>query len=168
MGSFILAMLCFIVLCPDSSWAQVIELEGWGEFEKSGSEGWSVFSGYLALLLFIIGNLYTPAKWVIKHRVSRDAQILKNNLKKLFKIHVQCNIWMFIFALIHMFTVSQGNIFLVLAMLVLAWLIVGGHLMQSKISMHKDFRKYMKILHAQQVLFGLVIVLLLIGHASLG
>ncbi len=165
----ILAVLCCcIILCPGLSWAQVLDWEEGGRFEKGGNEGISGFFGWLALLFFIIANLYTPSKWIIKHKVIHDTQVLKKNLRNLFHVHIQCNVLMFIFALIHAHNASQGNIFLVLAMIIFAWLIVGGSLMKSKLNMHKDFRKYVQILHTQQILFWVAIVLLFVGHALMG
>ncbi len=156
-----------VLVYPESAWAQVIDWEDVGQFEKSGNEGLSGFFGYLALIFFIIANIYTPAKWVIKHNFIQDTQALKKNLPRLFNIHVQCNVVMFILAVIHAYNASQGNVFLVAAMLIFAWLIFGGTLMQSEIRLHKDLKKYLRILHAQQLLFGAAIILLVFGHVLL-
>lgn len=136
--------------------------------EKDGREGLSAFFGYLALIFFILANLYTPAKWIVKHKLVQDVQVLRKKLKTLFQIHVQCNIMMFIFAIIHAHYSSQINFFLVVPMLIFAWLIFGGAFMMTRLRMHKEFREYVRMLHAQQYLFWVAIVFLIIGHIIIG
>lgn len=82
----------------------------------------------------------------------------------LLKAHIKCNIIGFIFGIFHMFLEFQSNWMLYASMVIMAWLTFAGFLMRSKIDIHRDVRKYVRLLHSQVIIFWIMVLMLIVGH----
>jgi len=140
----------------DLSWAD--ENEAWTEIEKKGgNETWAGIFGNLGLLFFLIGNVYTPAKLL-----STGNPALKEKLSEFLKFHVIFNVAAFACICLHALMAEAMNIPLIISLFLLIWLIVGGSMLKSQSG--PGMKRSLHLLHTQQALFGIMILLLIIGH----
>ncbi len=135
--------------------------ESWTKMEKNGNESASIIFGNLALLCFIIGNIYTPAKFLARKNslVNRDA---KKSLAGLLNVHIVFNMACFILTVIHSHYAGATSVFLILSLVLMTCLVIGGSFL--KYMPKKDFSKRLYLIHTQQTLFGVTIFLLVLGH----
>jgi hypothetical protein len=126
------------------------------------SEGISDFFGIVSLVLFIFANAYYPARLIANQFKPwpRDVAIF---FKKYLDLHMNINIVAFIAMTIHAHFSDERNIFLYASLLVTVWLTLAGMLMRSK-SFSSDTKKQMRLIHTQQTVFLVWLVLLIVGH----
>ena len=126
------------------------------------SEGISDFFGIISLLLFVFANAYYPARLIANQFKPwpRDVAIF---FKKYLDLHMNINIVAFVAMTIHAHFSDERNIFLYASLLVTVWLTLAGMLMRSK-SFSSDTKKQMRLIHTQQTVFLVWLVLLIVGH----
>ena len=73
------------------------------------------------------------------------------------------NVVAFILMTIHAHYTDDRNLFLYGSLLVTVWLTLAGLLMRSK-KFSNDTKKQMRLIHTQQMVFVVWILLLMIGH----
>ena len=73
------------------------------------------------------------------------------------------NIIAFVAMTIHAHFSDERNLFLYASLLVTVWLTMAGILMRSK-KFSSDTKKQMRLIHTQQTVFLVWLVLLLLGH----
>jgi hypothetical protein len=126
------------------------------------TEGISDFFGIVSLVLFVFANAYYPARLIANQfrPWPRDvALFFKSYLDK----HMNINIIAFITMTIHAHFSDERNFFLYASLLVTVWLTLAGILMRSK-SFSSDTKKQMRLIHTQQTVFLVWLVLLIVGH----
>lgn len=125
-------------------------------------EAISDFFGIVCLLLFVFANAYYPARLIANQFKPwpRDVAIF---FKKYLDLHMNINIVAFIAMTIHAHFSDERNIFLYASLLVTVWLTLAGMLMRSK-SFSSDTKKQMRLIHTQQTVFLVWLVLLIVGH----
>jgi hypothetical protein len=125
-------------------------------------EAISDFFGIVSLLLFVFANAYYPARLIANQfrPWPRDVAIF---FKKYLDLHMNINIVAFIAMTIHAYFSDERNIFLYASLFVTVWLTLAGILMRSK-TFNSDTKKQMRLIHTQQTIFLVWIVLLLVGH----
>ncbi len=125
-------------------------------------EAISDFFGIVSLLLFVFANAYYPARLIANQFKPwpRDVAIF---FKKYLDLHMNINIVAFIAMTIHAHFSDERNIFLYASLLVTVWLTLAGMLMRSK-SFSSDTKKQMRLIHTQQTVFLVWLVLLIVGH----
>ena len=126
------------------------------------SEGISDFFGIVSLVLFVFANAYYPARLIANQFKPwpRDVAIF---FKKYLDLHMNINIVAFVAMTIHAHFSDERNIFLYASLLVTVWLTLAGMLMRSK-SFSSDTKKQMRLIHTQQTVFLVWLVLLIVGH----
>ena len=126
------------------------------------NEGISDFFGIVSMLLFVAANAYYPARLIANNYRPwpRDVAIF---FKKYLDIHMWVNIVAFVAMTIHAHFSEERNIFLWASLLVTVWLTFAGILMRSK-SFSSDTKKQMRLIHTQQTVFLVWLVLLIVGH----
>ena len=126
------------------------------------SEGISDFFGIISLVLFVFANAYYPARLIANQFKPwpRDVAIF---FKKYLDLHMNINIVAFVAMTIHAHFSDERNIFLYASLLVTVWLTLAGMLMRSK-SFSSDTKKQMRLIHTQQTVFLVWLVLLIVGH----
>ncbi len=125
-------------------------------------EGISDFFGIVSLVLFVFANAYYPARLIANQFKPwpRDVAIF---FKKYLDLHMNINIVAFIAMTIHAHFSDERNIFLYASLLVTVWLTLAGMLMRSK-SFSGDTKKQMRLIHTQQTVFLVWLLLLIVGH----
>lgn len=125
--------------------------------------GWlGEITGILSLLLFVVANVYYPARLIANQYRPwpRDIAIF---FKKYLDIHMWMNVIAFVMMTIHAHCTDGRNIFLYASLLVTVWLTFAGILMRSK-KFSGDTKKQMRMIHTQQTVFYIWLVVLIIGH----
>jgi hypothetical protein len=125
-------------------------------------EGISDFFGIVSLLLFVFANAYYPAR-LIANQYRPWPREIAIFFKKYLDLHMSINIIAFIAMTIHAHYSDDRNIFLYASLLVTVWLTFAGILMRSK-SFSSDTKKQMRLIHTQQTVFLVWLVLLFLGH----
>jgi phosphatidylserine synthase len=126
------------------------------------TEGISDFFGFVSLLLFVFANAYYPARLIANQYKPwpRDIAIF---FKKYLDLHMWINVVAFVTMSIHAHFSDERNLFLYASLLVTVWLTFAGILMRSK-SFSSDTKKQMRLIHTQQTVFLVWLVLLIVGH----
>ena len=125
-------------------------------------EGLSDFFGILCLLLFVAANAYYPAR-LIANQFRPWPRNIAIFFKKYLDIHMWMNVVAFVLMTLHAHFSEERNIFLYASLLVTVWLTFAGILMRSK-QFSSDTKKQMRMIHTQQTVFVVWIVLLILGH----
>ena len=122
----------------------------------------SWFSGYLSGILFVVANAYYPARLIIKR-----AKPVPKPVVLFFKKYLDAHVWMnevALFAMmVHCRYSDEGNLILYALYVVTAILTVEGLVMHYRLIPNEQ--KLLRMIHAQQMLFILWILLIIIGHA---
>ena len=129
-----------------------------------GNDVWlSEVTGILSLLLFVVANVYYPARLIANQYRPwpRDIALF---FKKYLEIHMWLNVAAFVLMNIHAHYTDGRNIFLYGSLLVTVWLTLAGILMRSR-KFSSDTKKQMRMIHTQQTVFYVWLVLLIIGHS---
>ncbi len=126
------------------------------------TEAISDFFGLVSLVLFVFANAYYPARMIANQfrPWPRDVALF---FKKYLDLHMNINIIAFVAMTIHAHFSDERNLFLYVSLLVTVWLTMAGILMRSK-KFSSDTKKQMRLIHTQQTVFLVWIVLLLLGH----
>jgi hypothetical protein len=124
----------------------------------------SSFFGFAAGILFIVANAYYPARLI-----AREFKPLPKAVVLFFKKYLKAHIWMneiaFFAMIIHChYSESEGtNIFLDGLYIVTVFLTVEGLVMHYRLIPGEQ--KLLRMIHAQQLLFVVWIVLIVLGHS---
>ncbi|MBF0516351.1 MAG: hypothetical protein HQK97_04405 [Nitrospirae bacterium] len=124
----------------------------------------SDFMGTLCALLFIVANAYYPAKVITRQFLGQSKEIAQF-FQSYLKLHILLNLlglWVLFF---HGHYADERNIILQMSFLVTIWLCVVGGMMYFK-RPYKFYRE-MKLVHSQQLMFYIWIVLIIWGHSIL-
>ncbi len=127
------------------------------------NSGWiGEVCGMLSLFIFIVANVYYPARLIAnQHRPwPRDVAIF---FKKYLDLHMWLNVVAFVLMTIHAAVTNDRNIFLYCSLLVTVWLTLAGILMRSK-RFTSDTKKQMRLIHTQQAVFLVWLAVLIVGH----
>ena len=121
----------------------------------------SSFFGFLGAVLFIVANAYYPARLI-----AREFKPLPKSVVLFFKKYLKTHIWMnevaFFAMVIHCHYSEGTNIFLVGLYIVTVFLTIEGLVMHYRLV--PGSQKLLHMLHTQQVLFVVWVVLIVLGH----
>ncbi|MEI6703086.1 MAG: hypothetical protein WCL71_06060 [Deltaproteobacteria bacterium] len=120
------------------------------------------FTGLLSLLLFVVANAYYPAR-LIANQYRPWPREIAIFFKKYLDLHMWLNVIAFVTMTIHAHFTEDRNLFLYASLLVTVWLTFAGLLMRSK-KFSSDTKKQMRLIHTQQTVFFVWLVLLILGH----
>ena len=122
----------------------------------------SSFFAYIAAILFLVANAYYPARLI-----SREFKPLPKMVVTFFRKYLKAHIWMnlvaFLAMMIHCRYSDEGNIFLTGCYIVTVYLTIEGLVMYYRLIPGEA--KLLRMLHTQQVLFAVWILLILLGHS---
>jgi hypothetical protein len=123
----------------------------------------SDFFGQVALILYIIANIYLLVKYIrVKYKM-RNPELMRLS-RKLFKIHMVTNVAAFGATLVHYYYAEYWNIFLEISLYLLLWLNVAGFMLKGNFAKDKKVKKALRLLHTQQYVTVTLLLLLIIGH----
>ena len=117
-------------------------------------------TGNLSTLLFLIGNVYYPARHI---RLKYNPEKVQALFNKFLVYHIWLNTASFGVACAHCYVTLWSNNWLLLALFLMGWLTLGGFLMWIKYPPAK-LKAGLYILHTQQFVFFLMIFAMLKGH----
>lgn len=121
----------------------------------------SNFFGMLAAFLYIVGNVYYPARLIAK-QFSPWSQRTATFFRKYLKVHVVLNIIALVIVTLHAHYAEERNHILTLCFMATVWLTIAGSLMHYRII--PGMRRQLRLLHIQHYLFVIWIVLIIVGH----
>jgi len=117
---------------------------------------------FVSGLLFIVANAYYPARII-----SRQFRPLPKSVVLFFKKYLEVHIWMnevaFFAMVAHCHYSDQGNIFLTGLYVVTLFLTIEGLVMHYRLIPGEQ--KLLRMIHAQQVLFVVWVLLIIVGHS---
>jgi hypothetical protein len=126
------------------------------------NEELSSISGYISGMLFIIANAYYPARLI-----AREFRPIPKSVVLFFQKYLVMHIWMnevaFFAMIVHCHYSDQGNIFLTGLYVVSIFLTLEGLVMHYRLIPGEQ--KLLRLMHTQQVLFVVWILLIIVGHA---
>jgi hypothetical protein len=126
------------------------------------NEELSSISGYISGLLFIVANAYYPARLIAK-----EFRPIPKSVVLFFKKYLEMHIWMneiaFFAMMVHCHYSDQGNIFLTGLYVVSIFLTLEGLVMHYRLIPGEQ--KLLRMMHTQQVLFIVWVLLIIVGHA---
>lgn len=128
------------------------------------SEWIGEITGIVSLLLFVVANAYYPAR-LIANQFRPWPREIAIFFKKYLDLHMWLNVIAFVLMTIHAHFTDERNIFLYASLLVTVWLTIAGILMRSK-HFASDTKKQMRMIHTQQAVFYVWLVLLISGHLA--
>ena len=124
-------------------------------------ESGSSFFAYIAAILFLVANLYYPARLI-----SREFKPLPKPVVAFFRKYLKAHIWMNLFAfgamVIHCHYAEENNFFLFATYIVTLFLTIEGIVMHYR--MIPGEQKLLRMIHAQQLLFVVWVVVIFLGH----
>ena len=127
---------------------------------REWEEGSSFFA-YVAAILFAVANAYYPARLI-----SREFKPLPKPVvvffRKYLKAHIVMNLIAFGAMVIHCHYAEELNFFLVATYIVTIFLTVEGIVMHYRLIPGEQ--KLLRMIHAQQLLFVVWVVLIFLGH----
>ena len=122
----------------------------------------SSFFGFASGILFIVANAYYPARLI-----AREFKPLPKSVVLFFKKYLKAHIWMnevaFFAMVIHCHYSEGTNIFLTGLYIVTVFLTIEGVVMHYRLIPGEQ--KLLRMIHAQQVLFVVWVLLIVLGHA---
>jgi hypothetical protein len=119
------------------------------------------FTGIASLLLFVLANAYYPAR-LIANRFRPWSEEVVLFFKKYLDIHMWMNVMAFALMTINAYLSNDRTIFIYASLLVTIWLTLAGVLKRSK-KISGDTHKQTRLLHTQQTIFVVWLVLLTWG-----
>jgi len=121
----------------------------------------SSVAGYISGVLFIVANAYYPARLI-----SKQFKPVPKPVVLFFQKYLDLHVWMnevALFAMmVHCHYSEEGNLALTALYVVTVFLSVEGVVMHYRLIPSEQ--KLLRMLHAQQVLFVVWILLIIIGH----
>lgn len=129
---------------------------------NSRMEGVSSFFGLVAAILFIVANAYYPAR-LIANKFRPWPKHVAIFFRRYLKAHITLNMVAFLAVTIHGHYAEESNIFLAGCFIVTVFLTVEGLLMYYRLV--PGIQKHLRMLHTQQALFVVWILLIVIGHS---
>ncbi|MBF0558783.1 MAG: hypothetical protein HQL08_08385 [Nitrospirae bacterium] len=125
-------------------------------------EAVSNFCGMTAALLFIVANAYYPARLIAKKFKpwSQDTVLF---FRQYLKAHITLNLLALLALILHGHYAEERNIFLTLSFIASVALTIEGMLMHYRVV--PGMQRHLRLLHTQQALFTIWIVLIIAGHA---
>jgi hypothetical protein len=124
----------------------------------------SSFFGFVGMVLFIVANAYYPARLISRRFRPLPKEVIVF-FRKYLKAHVVLNLIAFFAVTIHWHYSEEGNIFLIGCYILTIFLTVEGIVMHYR--MVPEMQKQLRLLHTQQTLFVVWILLIVIGHSVL-
>jgi hypothetical protein len=122
----------------------------------------STVTGYLSGVLFIVANAYYPARLI-----ARRFKPLPKSVVLFFKKYLEYHIWMnevaFFAMMVHCHYSDRGNLALTGLYIVTVFLTIEGLVMHHRLIPSEQ--KLLRMLHAQQALFVIWVLLIIIGHS---
>ncbi|MBF0457188.1 MAG: hypothetical protein HQK99_04755 [Nitrospirae bacterium] len=122
------------------------------------------FSGTIAAVLFIIANAYYPAKIITTQLIGHSKEI-SQFFQSYLRWHILLNLMGLWITLFHGHYAEERNVILQMSFLVTIWLSIVGAMMYFKWP-YRYYRE-MKLVHSQQLMFYVWIVLIILGHSIL-
>ena len=124
----------------------------------------SNFCGRTAAFLFIVANAYYPAR-IIARQFKPWSKETVLFFRRYLKAHITLNLVALLALILHGHYAEERNIILTLSFVASVVLTIEGMLMHYRVvpSMQRNLR----LLHTQQALFTIWIVLIVVGHALL-
>ncbi len=119
--------------------------------------------GSIAVILFIIANVYYPARWIVR---TNDLNVdLRKFFKNYMQIHVPLNAIGILLAIYHAHFADENNMLLQLSSLLMLGLAANGAIMYYYLP--KGDQRRRQLIQLEQVLFAVWIGAVFIGHAIL-
>jgi hypothetical protein len=129
--------------------------------QSSNREEVSSFFAYVAGILFLVANAYYPARLI-----AREFKPLPKSLVAFFRKYLKAHIWMnlvaFVAMIIHCHYSEESSIFLILTYIITVFLTVEGVVMHYR--MLPGEQKLLRMIHTQQTLFVVWVVVIFLGH----
>lgn len=127
-------------------------------------EAVSNFWGVTAALLFIVANAYYPARIIARkfRPWSKDTVLF---FRRYLKAHITLNLVALLALILHGHYAEERNIFLTLSFIASVVLTIEGMLMHYRVI--PGMQRHLRLLHTQQALFVVWIVLIVAGHSML-
>ncbi|MEI6666957.1 MAG: hypothetical protein WCP29_02290 [Acidobacteriota bacterium] len=122
----------------------------------------SSIMGYVSAFLFIVANAYYPAR-VIARRFRPMPDSVIEFFKKYLDVHIWMNEVAFVAMAVHAHYADDKNIVLTALGIVTLFLTVEGLVMHYRL-IPAD-KKLLRLLHNQQILFVVWVLLIIIGHS---
>ncbi|MBF0568257.1 MAG: hypothetical protein HQK95_05255 [Nitrospirae bacterium] len=120
------------------------------------------FLGTIAAVLFIVANAYYPAKVIARQLLGQTKEIARF-FQGYLRWHILLNLLGLWVTLFHGHYADERNVILQMSFLVTVWLSVVGGMMYFKWP-YRYYRE-MKLVHSQQLMFYVWIVLIILGHS---
>jgi hypothetical protein len=127
-----------------------------------GTEELSSFFGMVAAFLYIVGNVYYPARLIAKKFFMPWSPQTAMFFRKYLKTHVILNIIALVALTIHAHYADERNFALTLCFIATVWLTIAGALMHYRVL--PEMRKQLRLLHIQHFLFVIWLLLIIVGH----
>jgi hypothetical protein len=127
-------------------------------------EHFSNFCGLTSALLFIVANAYYPARIIARKFTPWSKQTL-TFFKRYLKAHITMNLIALLTLILHGHYAEEQNIFLTGSFIVSVVLTVEGLLMHYRVI--PGMQRHLRMLHTQQALFVVWVVLIVVGHSML-
>ena len=122
----------------------------------------SNFFGLAAAVLFIVANAYYPAR-VIARNLTVWTSATSLFFRRYLKAHITLNLLAFLALIVHGHWAEERNFVLTASFIVSVALTLEGVLMHYR--MVPGMHKHLRLLHAQQTLFVVWVVLIVMGHS---
>jgi hypothetical protein len=122
----------------------------------------SSFFGYAGALLFMVANAYYPAR-ILSRKFRPVPKPVLLFLKKYLAAHIWMNEVAFLAMIVHCRYSEEGNIFLIGCYIVTVFLTIEGLVMHYR--MVPGSQRLLRLLHTQQTLFVVWVVLIILGHS---
>ena len=131
----------------------------WGR--SRSMEEVSSFFGVVGAIFFAVANAYYPARLI-----AREFRPLPKPVVVFFRKYLKAHIWMnlvaFFAVTVHWRYAEEGNFFLTWCYILTVFLTIEGVVMHYR--MVPGEQKLLRMVHTQQVLFVVWILLILVGH----
>lgn len=124
-------------------------------------EGVSSFFAWVSAILFFIANAYYPARLIARKFKPLPKPVVVF-FRKYLKAHVWMNLVAFVTLVIHCHYSEETNFLLVATYLVTIYLTLEGIVMHYRLI--PEEQKLLRLLHTQQTLFVVWIVLIFLAH----
>jgi len=118
-------------------------------------------SGIGSLMLFVVANAYYPVRLIVNQFRFCPGEIA-TFLERYLDIHMWLNVMAFALITVNAYFTEERNITLYASLLVTVWLTLSGILMRTR-RFSRNIRKQKKLLHSQQTVFVVWLLLLLFG-----